>query len=386
MTKLERPRGRFARIEVADLRAALAVEGRPVLPSESALLGCAGDDASVHVIEETARDLSEVEGLELEPLGKTEFRPDGKGLTPVAFYRDRVLRRRPLVARGDRRARRARHMAASAGRAAARQPFRVDPVSHAVRAVTAATIRVDFVREGGTGAARTQSLLDGAPALPAPADAWEGLYRRGILNYEAARTFRTAPPVPARRALPIGTEGTGARTSGGFDPAEEWTVKVDTTGVWRVTYAQLSAKGFPLGVSTQALAMTRRTWTGNQTPPFVRVPVPILCARARPARTACSTATMQSSSRAVVHRSRAAERHRRGSPTRTCTTSPSILRWAARSAARRAAEPRESAEAHVVPVVSPLRKRFYSRPIRATRARRISRGPIRSATRRSPIR
>src|SRR6185503_10932565 len=59
VTKLERPEGRFARIEVADLRAALAVEGRPVLPSESALLGLPpGTIASVRVLEETVRDLT----------------------------------------------------------------------------------------------------------------------------------------------------------------------------------------------------------------------------------------------------------------------------------------------------------------------------------------
>jgi len=52
-------------------------------------------------------------------------------------------------------------------------------------------------------------------------------------------------------------------------------VRVDTTGVWRVTWAQLAAKGFPAGTPTADLALSRRDWAGDVTPPFVRVGVPL---------------------------------------------------------------------------------------------------------------
>jgi hypothetical protein len=277
VTAVEVPEGHFARIEVPDLRASLAVDGRPVLPTESALLGIPPHTiASVRVLEETSRELTEVAGRELEPLGKNEFRPDGKSLSPYrAFFRD------PAYYDGGRAWPAATAELGTIGGWRHQlvvplqiQPFRVDPASHAVRAVTAATIRVDFVREGRTG----QSSLAPEGALPPVDDRSEGLYRRGLINYEAARAFRVAPPVPKRRARAFELQGTGAGASTGggvLGPVDEWTLKVDTTGVWRVTYAQLAAKGFPVAQPVADLTLTRREWAGGQVPPYVRVPVPI---------------------------------------------------------------------------------------------------------------
>src|SRR4029079_16173844 len=88
---------------------------------------------------------------------------------------------------------------------------------------------------------------------------------------------RIAPKRAVRR-LPyesFGTQGTQAGGGVAYDPSAEWSVRVDTTGVWRVTYAQLAARGFPAGVPVTQLALTRRSYAGGQAPPFLRLPVPI---------------------------------------------------------------------------------------------------------------
>src|SRR5205823_8728740 len=76
------------------------------------------------------------------------------------------------------------------------QPFRYDPVTRTVSAVTSATVRVDFVSPRGRPLA-TRSARAAFPAgtEPGPLDDrhWEGLYRAALLNYEAARDFRAAP-------------------------------------------------------------------------------------------------------------------------------------------------------------------------------------------------
>jgi hypothetical protein len=275
VSRVTRPEGTFWRLEVPGLTGSVAEEGRPLLPAQSALLGMpAGTIASVRVLEETSADLAELDGKEIEPVGKNEFRPDGKGLSPTrTFYRD------PAFYEGGRPWPSATaELGASGGWRHQRvvsvriQPFRVDPVTKRVRAVTSATIRVDFVP---AGAARTgPAPLDGErPAVPAT-DAWEGLYRRGLLNYEAAKAFRTVVPKSVRRLGGGAFETQGTRGIV-YDPASEWSLEVDTTGVWRVTYAQLAAAGFPAGVPTAQLALTRRTYAPGQSPPFVRVPVPL---------------------------------------------------------------------------------------------------------------
>ena len=286
VSSVTRPEGTFWRLAAPGLTGSVAEEGRPVLPAQSALLGMPpGTIASVRVLEETTTDLAELDGKELEPLGKNVFRPDGTDLSPTrTFYRDPAFYDggRPwpaataeLGATGGWR-----HQHVVSIRI---QPFRVDPASKRVRAVTAATIRVDFVPTGGTrtnGTGSAPSLggpgssLEGARAPIAAPDRWEGLYQRALLNYDAARAFRTVTPAAVRRGRASGfsTESTSGAL---YDPATEWSVRVDTTGVWRVSYAQLAARGFPAGVPVGQLALTRRSYVGGQVPPFVRNPVPI---------------------------------------------------------------------------------------------------------------
>ncbi len=286
VASVTRPEGTFWQLEAPGLKSTVAEEGRPLLPAESALLGMpAGTIPSLRVLEETWADLPELAGKDLEPLGKSEFRPDGKDLSPTrVFYKD------PAFYDGGRAWPTAtaelgvtggwRHQRVVSLRV---QPFRVDPAARTVRMVTSATIRVDFVPVGGarpqsaTGLAPGSPLEGSSPAPPASDDRWEGLYRRALLNYDAARAFRTTSPELVRtgRGVATGSAGSAAGQGVAYDPADEWTVRVDTTGVWRVSYAQLAAQGFPAGVPVTQLALTRREYAGGQVPPFVRVPVPI---------------------------------------------------------------------------------------------------------------
>jgi hypothetical protein len=265
VSSVTRPEGTFWHVDAPGLRGSAAEEGRAMLPAESVLLGLpAGTIASVRVIAETAADLPELAGKEIEPLGKNEFRQDGKDLSPVrVFWRDPSWTQTWPVATAELGASgnfRRQHVVA-----VRINPFRVDPVAKTVRAVSQATIRVDFVPVGG--AARAAAPV-GAATAPAN-DRWESLYERALLNYEAAKAFRLLPERSIRRT-PYATTGAAGVV---YDPQVEWSVKVDTTGVWRVTYAQLAARGFPAGIAVNQLVLTRRQFAGGQIPPFDRVPV-----------------------------------------------------------------------------------------------------------------
>ena len=289
VSTVDRPEGTFWRLEAKDLTSTVTEEGRPLLPAQGGLLGLPpGTIPSIRVLEETTTELPELEGRELEPLGKNEFHPDGRSFSPTrVFYRDPTFYPGGLpwpaataeigVVGG------LRHQRVVSIRI---QPFRVDPQAKRVRAVTHALIRVDFVPIGSTrpntatGLGPGTSLEAPAAGMPAAHDRWEGLYQRALLNYEAARSFRTAPP--ALRSLEsgfaperatAGVNGTGLGVP--YDPTDEWTIRVDTTGVWRVTFAQLAARGFPAGSPVAQLYLTRREYRSGQVPPFVRVPVPI---------------------------------------------------------------------------------------------------------------
>jgi len=289
VSSVDRPEGTFWRIESPGLKSTVAEEGRPLLPAEAALLGMpAGTVPSLRVLEQTMVDVPELDGKELEPLGKSEFHPDGKDLSPTrVFYRDAAYydsgRAWPAQAAELGVTGSWRHQRVVSIRV---QPFQVDPAQRHVRMVVSATIRVDFVPASGarpqtaTGLG-PESSLEGTNAPPPSVsdDRWEGLYRRALINYAAARAFRTAPPSPVHRGVGGGAyrlDAAGGTTAGvAYDPTAEWTVRVDTTGVWRVTYAQLAAQGFPAGTPVAQLALTRREYAGGQVPPYLRVPVPI---------------------------------------------------------------------------------------------------------------
>ncbi|MGH7724827.1 MAG: C25 family cysteine peptidase [Candidatus Eiseniibacteriota bacterium] len=303
-----RPEGSFYHLDAPGLSSNTQEEGRPMLPAHGFLLAYPpGTTPRVTVLEEKSRTVETVAGLEPEPLGKSEFIPDGTGFSPARrFHRD------PAFYDGGRPWPAATAELGTPGGLRFQrvvplriQPFRYDPARRLLLEVTSATIRVDFVpvrggRSGGSGTSGggTGLLRSGLELDPRMEEAprhdpgFEGVYRTTLANYEAARDFRVRPKrrtpqslagatgfgmTPGSRpgAMERATAGAPARTIAGGISGDEWRIRVDTTGVWRVTFSQLRAKGFPLGVSTASLALTRREWAGDLTPPFVRVPVPV---------------------------------------------------------------------------------------------------------------
>ncbi len=282
-----RPEGAFYHLDAPGLSSNTQDEGRPMLPAHGFLLAYpSGTTPRVTVVEETSRPVESVSGLEPEPLGKSEFRPDGRDFSPTrVFHRDPAFydAGRPwpvataeLGTTGGFRFQRVVPLRI--------QPFRYDPGRRSLLEVTSATIRVDFVptRTGRNTPLHSERLLGpGEETAPRHDPGWEGLYQRTLFNYEAARDFRTRPKRRTPQAL-AGIKGFGSSiraggsaTIAGGIAGDEWKIRVDTTGVWRVTYGQLAAKGFPAGIATSSLALTRREWAGDLTPPFVRLSVPV---------------------------------------------------------------------------------------------------------------
>ena len=115
------------------------------------------------------------------------------------------------------------------------------------------------------------SLAPGLEPAPANDGAFEAIYRGAIVNAEPGRAWRARPrailgrehaPRPSLAAL-----GTG-------NP--EWRVRVDSTGVWRVGFAQLAARGWPAGVPITAVTAFRRDTTANLAPaPWSMTEIPI---------------------------------------------------------------------------------------------------------------
>lgn len=270
---IDRAEGRFFRVDAPGLSGSTEREGRPAFPAAGGLLGVPdGAEAVVRVLAESLVPVAGTDAREPEPVGRASFRPDGTGFAPTRdFYRDETFYdgTAPWPA-----------LTAELGEVGGWRyqrvvpvrvlPFRWDPAARTLRAVATATVRVDFVPRSrvGVGSGPPGLGLDAARAPgriagPRTDSGFESAYERGLLNYAAAREFRSAPARPVR-----------ASTLGGPPaPAAEWRVRVDTTGVWRVTYAQLAAKGFPVGTPSSDLALSRREWAGDVTPPFIRVNV-----------------------------------------------------------------------------------------------------------------
>jgi len=108
----------------------------------------------------------------------------------------------------------------------------------------------------------------------APADArWETVYKGLIPNAEASRALRVRPARDAR--LDAGPRKAGARA--GSNP--EWKLSVIETGLYRIAYETLAARGLPLDVATSELRIFQRSvtdslvWAGVD--PFRAVEIPI---------------------------------------------------------------------------------------------------------------
>ncbi|HTM57725.1 MAG TPA: C25 family cysteine peptidase [Candidatus Udaeobacter sp.] len=145
-------------------------------------------------------------------------------------------------------------------------PFLYDESSKRLTVRRSMTVRVTFIG----GSTRT--------GVAAPPDRFvEPVLRGALLNYDQGRTFRTARAMPSRgRLLDSRSARRGANGAFAFDEGQtEVRVKIDTTGVWGLTFDDLSAAGFPAGVPDSELSVHRHEFLQDQTPPYATIELPI---------------------------------------------------------------------------------------------------------------
>jgi hypothetical protein len=117
-------------------------------------------------------------------------------------------------------------------------PFVYEPVGQAVAVTRNFRVTVEFERaegrEGGLGMA------------PVREDAYEGLYRDAVVNYEQARRWRTAE-APGAGESRLGLQVDNQRVK----------IEIERTGFHTLSFDTLSALGFPQGVAVDDVFMYR---------------------------------------------------------------------------------------------------------------------------------
>jgi peptidase C25-like protein len=251
---------------------ALDVPGRPRVPHFRVLLALPpGTQARARVVAEGG--LEERAGVRLAIGEEPSFREDPRGgmlptrravaaigggpwpVSPVEVGEPFVLRRQRMVA-------------------LQLAPFAYDEATGRLWTRSSLTVRVDFV--GGSP--------PGTRLAPAEDRHWEPVLREALLNYEQARSWR-APARPAsRRGLggPGGSlfdraaePGAGLR-AGAFDESHpEVRVRVDSTGIYVLTFAELAAQGYPAGIDTARVSVHRHEFVEASSPPYQTIELPI---------------------------------------------------------------------------------------------------------------
>ncbi len=118
-------------------------------------------------------------------------------------------------------------------------PVQYNPATQALTVYETLTVEVSFGDPGPGG--RDQAAGDRGQAEESVA--YEEIFQQELLNYEAARAWRT----PNRMSAAAG-EGVGAAAAAvpWAPPALGWRVKVQADGFYRLTYVELNAAGLPL--------------------------------------------------------------------------------------------------------------------------------------------
>src|SRR5438105_4854803 len=260
-----------ASLEVPGLQA-MDVPGRAAMPVASVLLAVPpGARAMARILggdPEQVRD-----DVRLQIIGRPFFRPgdDAKELVPareaVPAIQDGAWPR-GLVEVGEPFALRRQRLVA-----VKIMPFRYDPTLGRLWSRKSITVRVDF---SGGGAAPASPLGGGRED-----GSWEAVFREAVLNYSQARDWRLpAHPATRRGAFDLAPPGAAISARGlaaaAFDEDNpEVRVKVDTSGVYQLSYALLSANGYPSGVPISEVSVHRHEFVENTSPPYVTIELPI---------------------------------------------------------------------------------------------------------------
>lgn len=270
LVPIQTPGGAFTRVRVDGL-AATNVVGAPELPAGGTWVALPPvGSATLHVIQ---NDVERVPAIDVIPVYKPDFAPGAQGaLLPVRqFTKDAAAYGRtsayPEVSASLEGEQWLRFQRVTALRLF---PVRYEAVSRTLVVSKRLVVRIDF----STPAARGLDPLGAAGLQAAPANdgAFEPVYGGAVINYETARAWRARPRPAASALRPLGT----ARPLDTGTGNPEWRVRVDTTGVWRVTFAQLAAQQWPSGIATDAVTAFRRDTTANLEPvPWTDTELPI---------------------------------------------------------------------------------------------------------------
>jgi hypothetical protein len=139
-------------------------------------------------------------------------------------------------------------------------PVRYDAAARRTTVARRLEVRIDFRPRPG--------LAPAPERLPAPAfeRGFESVYRSTLVNYETARRFRAGPRTAA------------AAKAGAPGPRDFPEIKLHlrATGVYRLTFEQLSRRGLPAAIATDRLALAERRYVdGADTTNFARDLLPI---------------------------------------------------------------------------------------------------------------
>ncbi len=263
-----RPGGADGRLElVVPGLYAYDIPGRPRLPFASALVALPPGARAVARLLDTGAVEQRRVGLTIGD--RPVFRQEGvhgelvPGREPVPAVLDGPWPGSPVEVGEPFTLRRQRMVAVQL------RPFQYDEAGQTLRASRTLTVRLDFVG-GEHGPSREPTVEDRH---------WEPVLREGLLNYEQAKDWR-APAHPAARrglldsALP-GRAASVTAVAAFDEDFPEVRVKIDTTGVYQMSYASLAAKGYPIGVPIPQVSVHRHEFVEGTAPPYVTIELPI---------------------------------------------------------------------------------------------------------------
>lgn len=271
---VETPAGPRLRLRVTGFGASVE-EGKPALPVGGVWVALPPTgDASVQVLQD---ETESVDGIDLVPVYRSLMAGDPKlGEVPSRDYfvdEQAYASNEPypgaLAEIAETSWMRFQRVAALR-----LHPLRYRAASRTLLVTRRLVVRVQFgslLNRGTTAMAR-------AGLEPGPRDdrQFESIYRGAVLNYDQGRGWRArrarrpeVTPAGEARSAPVGALGLGTGNP-------EWKVRVDTTGVWRVTYEQLVAKSWPAGIGVDAVTAFRRDTTVALDPePWTATEIPI---------------------------------------------------------------------------------------------------------------
>ncbi len=247
----------------------MSFPGRPLLPAYSAMLALPPDARPSARVIGAAGSLTR-ESVRLAVAGKPVLRDDadGKlGLQPAVDPVEPIVdgpwppaqvELMPFSFRGRRLT------------SIEVRPFTWDAGTGRLTAPLRLTVRVDFHRPAGA------SLLSSIAAAPDPHV--DPVLESSVLNWQQGSNWRVAASTGNRGSLLRGIlDGKSAVTGVplAFDESDpEVRVKIDTTGLYRLSFDDLVAKGYPANVPVAEVSVHRHEFVEAAAPPYTTIELP----------------------------------------------------------------------------------------------------------------